>query len=359
MGHLVAEFKISPFLCGLSHLCEILMLLHSAHFQSSLSVSDTSPLQSNESNPLPRGNRSVSSEALNERSPQGLSSAWDTVIDAGRKSHSENEADERVFIDKMPWMPNGSEPVSDSALMSNPETWEPSSSPTSSVSSSRQELNNILDNDSGVGGSNLWTQTPTSEQGRLSQPPQDPFLESALEASPWLHTRGAYSAPSSPALPRNENSPFLSPSGQQLRSHPSMEELNSRPWGKGRGNQRDRNATWSNRRSTPPGRRYSSGALHMNMGTDTHQDSGMSSPHHQNRNNDGLGSTPGYLLDATPDPTLLHGGGLWQQDKFDTVGSVAELLSSLSLEKYRDTLEVSNLIYPCLYLSMLSTIFLS
>ncbi len=215
--------------------------------------------------------------------------------------------------------------VSDSLLMSNADTWEPSSSPTSSLSSSRQELNNILDNDSGVGGSNLWTQTPTSEQGSASQP--------ALEASPWLNSRGAYSAPSSPALQRTNDNSFLPAKKQNLKSHPSMEELNNKLWGKQLNEKPDSDA-WDSSRSTPPasnGRRYSSGTVVVN--NDVKQDSGLSSPHTK------INEQPKSSRIDGNDPTLAK-TGVWREEKFENIASITDLLSSLSLDRYKDLLQV-------------------
>lgn len=223
--------------------------------------------------------------------------------------------------------------MSDSLLTSTADTWEPSSSPTSSLSSSRQELNNILDNDSGVGGSNLWSQTPTSEKGSSSQPAREAsFLETALEATPWLNSRGAYSAPSSPALQRNNNNPFLTPNKQNLKSHPSMEELNSRLWGKEYPDKQEESATWRMNSSTPPlrhNRRYSSGAeVAPNENT---QDSGMSSPHHGKSND----VTKQSNMEKAVDPSSV-----WRQERFESVASINDLLCSLALDKYKDLFQV-------------------
>ena len=231
--------------------------------------------------------------------------------------------------------------------MSNADTWEPSSSPTSSLSSSRQELNNILDNDSGVGGSNLWSQTPTSEKGSSSQPARESsFLETALEATPWLNSRGAYSAPSSPALQRNNDSPFLTPSKQNLKPHPSMEELNTRLWGKDYTEQPEEDPSWRSNRSTPPmrhSRRYSSGAVVVN--NENTQDSGMSSPHH-GKNNDLSKSSH---LDKNVDSTLVP-SSVWRQERFESVVSMNDLLSSLTLDRYKDIFQVNMLIHDGVFL---------
>ncbi len=172
----------------------------------------------------------------------------------------------------------------------------------------------------------MWTQTPTSEQGSASQP--------ALEASPWLNSRGAYSAPSSPALQRTNDNPFLTSKKQNLKSHPSMEELNNKLWNKTA--DKTEKQSWESTRSTPPtlnGRRYSSGTVVVN--TDGKQDSGMSSPHHS-KSNDSVkaGRTESH------DPTLAK-TGVWRQERFESVTSLIDLLSSLSLDKYRDLLQVT------------------
>ena len=218
--------------------------------------------------------------------------------------------------------------------MSNTDTWEPSSSPTSSLSSSRQELNNIMDDDSGVGGSNLWSQTPSSEKGSSSQPAHEPsFLETALEATPWLNSRGAYSAPSSPALQRSNDKPFLTPNKQNLKSHPSMEELNSRLWGQGYIEQPEEDPSWKLNRSTPPllhSRRYSSDAVAV-VNNESAQDSGMSSPHHGKSNDMNKASSGEKTIESTLVPSSV-----WRQDRFESVASMNDLLNSLSLDRYKD-----------------------
>ena len=220
--------------------------------------------------------------------------------------------------------------------MSNTDTWEPSSSPTSSLSSSRQELNNILDNDSGVGGSNLWSQTPTSEKDSSSQPARESsFLETALGATPWLNSRGAYSAPSSPALQRSNDNPFLTPNKQNLKSHPSMEELNSRVWGKEYMEQTEENPSWGSSRSSPPtrqGRRFSSGAVVVS--NDNTQDSGMSSPHNKNSESSRTSRV------EKPNDSPLVASSVWRQERFESVASMNDLLSSLALDRYKDLFQV-------------------
>eukprot|EP00795_Rhopilema_esculentum_P016779 gene16779-8239_t len=278
------------------------------------------------------GNRSVSTNMLSERHTPGFKSPWGTQIGSGANTANGEEVNDPVFIDKMPWIGDGGDRVSDSLLMSNTDTWEPSSSPTSSLSSSRQELNNILDNDSGVGGSNLWSQTPTSEKDSSSQPARESsFLETALGATPWLNSRGAYSAPSSPALQRSNDNPFLTPNKQNLKSHPSMEELNSRVWGKEYMEQAEENPSWGSSRSSPPtrqGRRFSSGAVVVS--NDNTQDSGMSSPHNRNSESSRTSRV------EKPNDSPLVASSVWRQERFESVASMNDLLSSLALDRYKD-----------------------
>jgi len=286
------------------------------------------------------GNRSVSANVLSERQTPGFKSPWGQQLGSSGKNVNDEEVDEPVFIDKMPWIGDGTDRVSDSLLMSNPDTWEPSSSPTSSLSSSRQELNNILDNDSGVGGSNLWSRTPTSEKGSSSQPAQEPsYLETALEATPWLNSRGAYSAPSSPALQRNTDKPFLTPNKQNLKSHPSMEELNSRLWGQGYIEESEENPSWRSNRPASPlhhGRRFSSGAVGVN--NENAQDSGMSSPHHGK----GIEMSKSSSMEKTADPTFVS-SSVWRQERFESVVSMNDLLASLSLDRYKEVFLAKNI----------------
>ena len=67
----------------------------------------------------------------------------------------------------------------------------------------------------------------------------------------------------------------------------------------------------------------------------------MSSPRH----NKMIDAPKSSRLNSN-DPTLAK-AAVWRQDRFESVTSVAELLSSLSLEKYRDLLEVLFAICCC------------
>ena len=93
--------------------------------------------------------------------------------------------------------------------------------------------------------------------------------------------------------------------------------------------QQEESQMWGSSRSTPPslpGRRYSSGAVNENT-----QDSGLSSPR-QNRNNE---SSRSSRVDKLGD-SALAATSVWRQERFESVSSMHDLLSSLALDRYKD-----------------------
>ena len=234
-----------------------------------------------------------------------------------------------MFLEENHWSAKSKgEPT---APVPSTDGWEMSSSRTSSVSSSKVELTNILDNDSGMGGSNPLGPTPTSVQSESRINFQDPpYIDTALENSPWLQNRGAYSAPSSPALQRGneDHTRNCSPNPQNIRPHPSMEELNSnRPWVKK--STYKESQPWRSRNTSPP-------FQHMNIkpgASPDNQDSGLSSPQTQ-------GDKRSRCSDI--DPLNTSGGQPtpWCAERFQDVHTLSELLTQLSLTKYATKLEV-------------------
>lgn len=265
------------------------------------------------------GNRSLSTEAINDR--QGaVVSPWNPISKHG---HSTDElSDEQVFTEEVGW---SSKAKIDSAVSTGNEVWELSSSPTSSVSSSKVELTNILDNDSGMSSSNPLGPTPPSVQSesRISLQEQQ-YLETTMDNSTWLQSRGAYSAPSSPALQRsNGNHPGVcSPKQQSMRSHPSMEELNSSPWKK---NIYSETQCWNEKSVVALNDRHDK----SEAGADTH-DSGLSSPH---------GYSDRHLKHPDTDPIPGVGTTPWSAERFQDVHTALHLLRHLSLDKYAAKLE--------------------
>ena len=53
------------------------------------------------------GNRSVSTNVLSERQTPGFKSPWGQQIGSSGKIINDEEVDEPVFIDKMPWIGDG------------------------------------------------------------------------------------------------------------------------------------------------------------------------------------------------------------------------------------------------------------
>lgn len=280
-------------------------------------------------------NRCHSTEAIHYRC-EGTTSPPGSYNTATGTSNSDELSDEHVFVqDDSLW------PVRDvTNTSSTGECWEgQSSSPTSSVSSSKIELANILnDNDSGVGGSNPLAPTPDESESRISY--QDvPYLETALEGTPWLQSRGAYSAPSSPALQRNTDNNITRSTQENLniRGQLSMENLNyNRGWVK---NERNSYSPWGDRKVPSP-----ASFNRVANSPDNSRDSALSSPH--------LPLNPSQELDVKKSLNNTGGGGTksmnntggggtkpWSAERFQDVHTVSDLLSQLSLDKYNTKLQ--------------------
>ena len=256
------------------------------------------------------------------------------------------------------------------------EVYDISSSPTSSVSSSKIELNTYFDNDSGVGGSNPLDMTPTSLHEPSSSTgcfaDQPPYLDTNLESQPWYQTRSAYSAPSSPALPRNgENihrSRGSSPRSIAMRSHPSMDGINNRPWPKKKSqpppniaNNSDINwkmstfnpSTSSSHVESPDIRSPNESNNHDNGHTSTHPSSSSSSNDREVRRPP---PAPVKNVLSAEDVTHSHHQQQittpitkpWSAERFQDVRSLSDLLKQLALEKYTTKLEVCCLLYNIL-----------
>lgn len=109
------------------------------------------------------------------------------------------------------------------------QAWNNSDSTSSSQSSSRQELNSIMDNE---GPSVVWSSsnfddnnlTPTPNSSSLSHP--DPSNHGTTQ---WNSARGAFSAPSSPSMPRSQSQPD---SSSKSPARPSVDDSGVRSWNK-------------------------------------------------------------------------------------------------------------------------------
>lgn len=278
-----------------------------------------------------------------------MTSPWNLGKHSGQSA--DELSDEPVFIEENNhWSVKSSKGEPHAHVPNNMDGWEMSSSRTSSVSSSKVELANILDNDSGMGGSNPLGPTPTSIQSESQINFQDPpYIDTALENSPWLQNRGAYSAPSSPALQRGneENTHNCSPNPQNIRPHPSMEELNSnRPWIK--------KSIYNNNKETPlpppwrsrnasPSSCAASFQQHMGMKTGVspdQQDSGLSSP--QTQADKRVRCPPEHVdpMSSAVAAVVSQQPSTWCAERFQDVHSVNDLLSQLSLMKYASKFEV-------------------
>ena len=336
------------------------------------------------------GNRSLSIDQLDSGAdkppPIVKNNTWSSEV-----------ADEReVFGDDIAWPSSANNTNSNKQLDSTVSSSvgpnelynDVSSSPTSSVSSSKVELTNYFDNDSGVGGSNPLDMTPTS----LHEPPssvgggyndQAPYLETNLDTQPWYQARSAYSAPSSPALPRNSGehahhhhhhhrSRGSSPRSAAMRSHPSMDGINRRPWprtaapphnsgGAGGGD----DISWKMSAFRNPSL-LSTTQLDSSKvvrsppenNTNDNHDSGLSSPH-MTASSSSSASTDREVRRPPSVPTTAKNppatateevphqqvaatpiSKSWSAERFQDVRTLSDLMKQLSLEKYTPKLEV-------------------
>ena len=113
------------------------------------------------------------------------------------------------------------------------QAWNNSDSTSSSRSSSRQELSSIMDSDV-PGNSSMWnssafiedmTPTPQQASGGMNTALSD---QGVPTGSQWVPGRGAYSAPSSPSLPRTQNLPESAP--PSMGGRPSLDDFAVRSW---------------------------------------------------------------------------------------------------------------------------------
>lgn len=138
------------------------------------------------------------------------------------------------------WGPVSSQPPHTASLSvvcddSTPDkqAWNNSDSTSSSRSSSRQELSSIMDSDL-PSSNNVWnssafvedmTPTPQEAQEGINAALSDQGLPTG---SQWVPGRGAYSAPSSPSLPRTHNLPESAP--PSMGGRPSVDDFAVRSW---------------------------------------------------------------------------------------------------------------------------------
>lgn len=87
------------------------------------------------------------------------------------------------------------------------QAWNNSDSTSSSQSSSRQELNSIMDSEGTTG--NVWTSSNIDDNNLTPTPHSSHSLPHPDPGGPsqWNSSRGAFSAPSSPSLPRSQSQP--------------------------------------------------------------------------------------------------------------------------------------------------------
>lgn len=113
------------------------------------------------------------------------------------------------------------------------QAWNNSDSTSSSSrSSSRQELSSIMDSE-GAPSNGMWNSayteelTPTPQQSGVGLHSSLPD-QGSCTGSQWASARGAYSAPSSPSLPRTNNQPLSGP--PSVVAQPSVDDIAVSSW---------------------------------------------------------------------------------------------------------------------------------
>ena len=278
-----------------------------------------------------------------------------------RTSSTNDVDDEQVFSEELQWSANKSQldSTASSGGVGN-ETCDISSSPTSSVSSSKVELTTYFDNDSGMGGSNPLDMTPTSSETQAHYNEQAPYLETNLDSQSWYQARSAYSAPSSPALARNADnlhrSRGSSPRSCVMRSHPSMDGINSRPWPKPT-NVDVNEPDWNMSAFRNPSINNTS-----SVRSPENHDSGLSSPRTSSTSSDRhlkeRPPLPHVKSNETTTPVKMGDGDLvstpiskaWSVERFQDVRTLSDLMKQLSLDKYTSKLEVCNFFFFIIHL---------
>lgn len=113
------------------------------------------------------------------------------------------------------------------------QAWNNSDSTSSSRSSSRQELSSIMDSEI-PGNNSVWnssafaedmTPTPQQSTGGMNTALSDQGVPSG---SQWVPGRAAYSAPSSPSLPRTHSLPESAP--PSMGGRPSVDDFAIHSW---------------------------------------------------------------------------------------------------------------------------------
>lgn len=221
------------------------------------------------------------------------------------------------------------------------QAWNNSDSTSSSRSSSRQELSSIMDSDvqgnSGVWNSSAFVEdmTPTPQQasGGMSTALSDQGVPTGAQ---WVPGRGAYSAPSSPSLPRTQNLPESAP--PSVGGRPSVDDFAVRSWTSKQRSPRSLSSSeastgWSENLPTQPRR----------SSVDLSQPGGGEStiPAHPWQQYSRMPQGP------YPPGLTMRENWIDQQSSSTGISEINQLLQRLALEKYIPVFEV------CLYLCRL------
>lgn len=218
------------------------------------------------------------------------------------------------------------------------QAWNNSDSTSSSRSSSRQELSSIMDSDvqgnSGVWNSSAFVEdmTPTPQQasGGMSTALSDQGVPTGAQ---WVPGRGAYSAPSSPSLPRTQNLPESAP--PSVGGRPSVDDFAVRSWAS---KQRSPRSLSSSEASTGWSENLPTQARRASV--DLSQPGGGEStiPAHPWQQYSRMPQGP------YPPGLTMRENWIDQQSSSTVISEINQLLQRLALEKYIPVFEV------CLYL---------
>ena len=223
------------------------------------------------------------------------------------------------------------------------QAWNNSDSTSSSRSSSRQELSSIMDSDA-PGNSGVWnssafvedmTPTPQQTSGGMNTALSDQGVPTGTQ---WVPGRGAYSAPSSPSLPRTHNLPESAP--PSMGGRPSVDDFAVRSWASKQRSPRSLSSSepspgWSDNLPTQP--RRSSVDLSQPVGSES------SIPAHPWQHYPRMPQGP------YPSGLAMRENWLEQQSALSGNSEINQLLQRLGLEKYIPVFEVCFLLFLSLF----------
>lgn len=292
------------------------------------------------------------SPAKEKFSPSGQKSGSDSAAVNMRGSDLRGDAGTFKPLSSGIWGPVTSQPHATSLSVvcdegtPDKQAWNNSDSTSSSRSSSRQELSSIMDSDVS-GNSSMWnssafvedmTPTPQQASGGMNTALSD---QGVPTGSQWVPGRGAYSAPSSPSLPRTHNLPESAP--PSMGGRPSLDDFAVQSWASKQRSPRSLSSSepstgWNENLPAQP--RRSSVDLSQSVGSES------TIPAHPWQQ---YSRMPQGLY---PPGLTMRENWLDQQSAQNSNSEINQLLQRLGLEKYIPVFEVCIFLFLCLLVTL-------